>query len=184
MFNTWQLPIRSDHLTQVTEHHVDLGRWNSPWPEESVGWKMDIEWTCEMLLDVFETVEDWRINMNQQQMVGACVGTRMPKLFTVLSDPPKQTTWRILIRRDMFNPWLNLPFFSWNYLIMIVLTDLYAALQSPLCLQEILMLYKLNPRYVCFDRDFLKRSLSSNFRTSPTTWKLHDLIITWTLSDQ
>ena len=36
-------------------------------------------------------------------MVGACVGTRMPKLFTVLSDPPKQTTWRILIWRDVFN---------------------------------------------------------------------------------
>ena len=41
---------------------------------------------------------------------------------------------------------------------MIILT--YTALQDQLWLQEILMLYKLIPRYVCFNQDFLKKSLS------------------------
>lgn len=61
---------------------------------------------------------------------------------------------------------------------MIVLTDLNAALQSPLCLQEIFMFYKLNPRYVCFDRDFLKRFLSSNCQNIAQHLEVtYDLII-------
>lgn len=98
MFNTWQLPIRSDHLIQVTKHHVDLGRWNSPRAEESVGWNWVNMWNAVGCV--------WNSGRfkNEQQMVGACVGTRMPKLLTVLSDPPKEiTTWRILIWRDVFN---------------------------------------------------------------------------------